>query len=172
MKSAKASNAALVKIADWIIKNDHVINSAMFFCKWFKHGQTSNAIWLSTAWPHLEQLLKQFVLQSCFFLALPRHTIIMTDKGFNRFDECAARCVHLFHRKKSAPLLPEGQEQHSKLTEDANWNKRKWYYSQNKDLGQKWYCQTLKIFRIISSEMKISFLILSWWCFSCLIFRE
>ena len=48
--SAKASNAALVKLTDWIIKNDHVINCAMFFCKWFKHGQTSNVIWLSTTW--------------------------------------------------------------------------------------------------------------------------
>ena len=47
---AKASNAALVKLIDWIIKNDHVINCAMFFCKWFKHGQTSNVIWLSTTW--------------------------------------------------------------------------------------------------------------------------
>ena len=31
---AKASNAALVKLTDWIIKNDHVINSEMFFTKW------------------------------------------------------------------------------------------------------------------------------------------
>ena len=50
---------------------------------------------------------KAIRLAVLFFLALPRHTIIMTDKGFNRFDECAARCIHLFHRKKSAPLLPE-----------------------------------------------------------------
>ena len=38
---------------------------------------------------------KQFVLQSCFFYALPRHTIIMKNKGFKFFDECATRCVHL-----------------------------------------------------------------------------
>ena len=48
--SAKASNAALVKLTDWIIKNNHVINCAMFFCKWLKHGHTSNVIWLSTTW--------------------------------------------------------------------------------------------------------------------------
>ena len=48
--SAKASNAALVKLTDWIIENGHVINCAMFFCKWFKHGQKSNVIWLSTTW--------------------------------------------------------------------------------------------------------------------------
>ena len=27
-----------------VIKNDHVINCAMFFCKWFKYGQTCNVI--------------------------------------------------------------------------------------------------------------------------------
>ena len=77
------------------------------------------------------------------------------------------------HRKKSAPLLPEGPVKYiytsskiQKFTKDAKWNKRKWLYSQNKDLSGK--CQTLKTFRIISSEMKISLLILSWWCFSCL----
>ena len=44
--SAKASNAALVKLTDWIIKNDHVINCVIFFCKWFKHGQTSSYLTL------------------------------------------------------------------------------------------------------------------------------
>ena len=48
--SPKASNPALVKLTDWIIKNDHVFNCAMFFCKWLKHGQTSKVIWLSTTW--------------------------------------------------------------------------------------------------------------------------
>ena len=32
--SAKSSNAALVKLTDWIIKNDHAINCVLFFCKW------------------------------------------------------------------------------------------------------------------------------------------
>ena len=48
--SAKASNAAMVKLTDWIIKNHHVINCAISFCKRFKHNQTSNVIWLSTTW--------------------------------------------------------------------------------------------------------------------------
>ena len=30
-----------------------------------------------------------------FFCVLSRHTNIMTGKGFNLFDECAAKCVHL-----------------------------------------------------------------------------
>ena len=54
--SAKASNAALVKFTDWIIRNDHMINCLMFFCKWFKYGQTSNVIWLSTAWLLISRL--------------------------------------------------------------------------------------------------------------------
>ena len=54
--SVKVSNAALAKLTDWIIKNDHVINCAMFFCKWFKHGQTGNVIWLSTTWFLIFQL--------------------------------------------------------------------------------------------------------------------
>ena len=32
--STKAWNATLVKLNYWIIKNDHVINCALFFCKW------------------------------------------------------------------------------------------------------------------------------------------
>ena len=47
--SAKASNAALVKLADWVIKNNHVINCANFSVS-DKYGQTSNVIWLSTTW--------------------------------------------------------------------------------------------------------------------------
>ena len=31
--SAKSSNAALVKLTDSIIKNDHAINCVLFFCK-------------------------------------------------------------------------------------------------------------------------------------------
>ena len=47
---AKATNASLAKITNCLIKNDHVINCVMIFCKWFKYGQTSNVIWLSTTW--------------------------------------------------------------------------------------------------------------------------
>ena len=31
--SARTSNSALVKLTGWIIKNDQMINSVMFFCK-------------------------------------------------------------------------------------------------------------------------------------------
>ena len=54
--SAKTSNdmqlakTALVKLTDWIIKNDHVINCAMLFCKRIKHDQKSNVIWPSITW--------------------------------------------------------------------------------------------------------------------------
>ena len=45
-------------------------------------------------------MTKQSVLQSCFCSVRQRHTNITTDKGFNLFDECAARCVHLFPEEK------------------------------------------------------------------------
>ena len=32
--SANALNAALIKLTDWIIKNDNVINCALLFYKW------------------------------------------------------------------------------------------------------------------------------------------
>ena len=45
-------------------------------------------------------MMKQFVLQSCLFYALLRHTNIVTDKGFNLLDKCAGRCVHLFSQEE------------------------------------------------------------------------
>ena len=63
-------------------------------------------------------------------------------------------------------------QQHSKFTEDANWNKPKRQYSQNTVLSRKWYCQTLEALTIISIDMKISLFTLIWWCFGwCLIWR-
>ena len=35
-----------------------------------------------------------------FFYVLSRHTNIMTDKGYNHFDECAARDVNLFPQEE------------------------------------------------------------------------
>ena len=32
----------------------------------------------------------------------------MTDKGFNLFDECTARCVDLFYQEEDAPIFGEG----------------------------------------------------------------
>ena len=31
----------------------------------------------------------------------------MTDKGFNLFDQCSSRCVHLSPQEEESPLLPE-----------------------------------------------------------------
>ena len=111
------------------------------------------------------QMKKQFVLQSCFYI-LPRHTNVMTNKGFSLFDEWSFRCVHLSPQEEEWTSSFLGKSkcthwEHSKFTEDANWNKRKWRYNLDKDLSGKWYCQILKAFRIISSEIQIWFLILS-----------
>ena len=40
-------------------------------------------------------IVKQFSC-SLVFCVLPRHTNKLPDKGFNIFDECGARCKHLF----------------------------------------------------------------------------
>ena len=66
----------------------------MFLCKWFKHGRTSNVIWLS------KTIDEAICLAALLFYVLPRHTNIMTDKVFKLFDECAARCVHLFPQEE------------------------------------------------------------------------
>ena len=52
-----------------------------------------------------------------FSYILPRHTNMMADKGFNVFDQCADRYVHLFLRKNSAPLFPEGTVRYTHLAE-------------------------------------------------------
>ena len=39
-------------------------------------------------------MTKQLFLILAFYV-LPMHTTMMSEKGFNLFDECAARCVHL-----------------------------------------------------------------------------
>ena len=109
----------------------------------------------------------------------------MTDKVFNLFHEYAARCVHLFPQEEEYTSFWEDSKiwhlavksvskiwQHSKFTEDANWNKQKSHYSQNWDLSGKWYCQTLKAFRIFSCEMKILLFIQSWDVLVLCIFRQ
>ena len=51
-------------------------------------------------------MMKEFVFQSCFFYVLSRHTNIITDKGFNLFDQCAARCVYLFPQQEECTSSP------------------------------------------------------------------
>ena len=50
-------------------------------------------------------IMKPFVL---FFYVLPRHTNITTGKVFNFFDSVLPDVHICSHRKKSAPLHPEG----------------------------------------------------------------
>ena len=69
-------------------------------------------------------MTKQFVLQSCFCYVLLRHANIMTDKGFNIFIECAARCVHLFPEEEEctssfwegSKMFTSGKIPHSQRT--------------------------------------------------------
>ena len=72
------------------------------------------------------------------------------------------------HRKKSAPLLPEGTVK-CIYTSVSIQNSQRMQTEINESVtiakvgfSQKWYCQTLKAFRIVSREIKISILILTW----------
>ena len=53
-------------------------------------------------------MTKQFVLQSCFFIALLKHTNIMTEQEHNLLMNVLPDVYICLLRKKSAPLLPEG----------------------------------------------------------------
>ena len=57
--------------------------------------------WKNIAWRHL---LKSRKYSNCKVLLhiIARHTNIITDKGFNLFDECAARCPHLFPQEEES----------------------------------------------------------------------
>ena len=98
----------------------------------------------------------------------------MRDKGFNIFNECTSRCVHL-------------------SPQEEDWTSSSWGYSKMYTSGSIANSQRmltginesgaiakisvrvesdavkhLKQCRIISSKMEIPFLILNWWYFSCL----
>ena len=109
-----------------------------------------------------------------FFCVLPMHTNIVTNKGFNLFDECSARRVHLFPQEKQCTSSSRG---YSKMcTSGIIGNSQRMLTEINKRGAiakiRIWVesdaVKHLKAFRIISSKMKISLLILSWWNFSCL----
>ena len=82
----------------------------------------------------------------------------MTGKRFSLFDECAARCVHLFPQEEQCTSFNWGDPK--MYTESAKWNKRMWHYSQNKDLS--WILiQGYKLGDLIWKIAKI----LWWWNF-------
>ena len=49
-------------------------------------------------------MTKQFVLHYVFYV-LPRHANIITDKGFDRFYECASKCVYLFPEEEECTFF-------------------------------------------------------------------
>ena len=106
-------------------------------------------------------VMKQFVLQSCFCV-LPRHNNIMTVKGFNLFDECTSRCVHLSPQEEECTSykmytfgsITSSQGMLTEINEGGAIAKIR--ISLESDTVKH-----LKAFRIISSKMPISILILS-----------
>ena len=109
---------------------------------------------------------------SIVFYALPRHTInAMTGKGLNVFDEYASRCVHLSTQVDECTSsfwgdskmytfgsIASSQRMPTEINESGAIAKIR--ISVESDTVKR-----LKAFRIISSEMAISLLILNRWCF-------
>ena len=50
-------------------------------------------------WP--KHLAKQCCIAVLLLDVLPSQKNLMTDKGFNLLDECAARCEHLYPQKEA-----------------------------------------------------------------------
>ena len=96
----------------------------------------------------------------------------MIDKVFNLFDECASRCVHLSPQEEGCTSSSWGDSK--MFTSGSVVNSQRMLTEINEgghnlatisvESGTVKY---LKAFRVISSEMPISLLILSWY-FSCL----
>ena len=86
----------------------------------------------------------------------------MTDKGFNTFDEFAARFVRLFP--------------HEEESTSSSWWDSKMYTSSSianslrmlTEIDKSGAIPKIKIWRWYFQTLNISLLILSWWCFSCL----
>ena len=74
-------------------------------------------------------MTKQLFLILAFYV-LPMHTTMMSDKGFNLFHECAARCVH---------LLPQEEECTSSSRGDS-----KMYTSGSMENSQRMLAETCK----------------------------
>ena len=58
-----------------------------------------------------------------FFHVLPRHTNIMADKGFNGFDACASRCVHLSPQEEECALSSWGDSKMYTSSSIARWQR-------------------------------------------------
>ena len=92
----------------------------------------------------------------------------MTDKGSNLFDECASRCVHMSPREEECTSSSRGD---SKMYTSGSIASSQRMLTEINESGaiakirisvKSDTAKHLEAFRVISSEMPISFLILSW----------
>ena len=90
---------------------------------------------------------KEITLKSGFLDMLPRYSNIMTDKGFNLFDKCAAQCLHF--------TVPPGRRGASQMT-PAEINKTS-AINKVRILVEQ-VVRRLKTFHFITTEMPISLL--------------
>ena len=92
----------------------------------------------------------------------------MAEKGFNLFDECASRCVHMSLRKKSATSFSWGDSKMYKFGSIVRSQRMLTEINESGTIAKKWISvesdtvKHLKTFIIISSEMPISLLVLNW----------
>ena len=109
-----------------------------------------------------------------FFNVLSRHASIMTNKGFNLFDDCAVRCVHLFPEEEEYTFSSWGDSKTYTSGGIAYSQRMLTEINKSSAIAKIRICvesntvKHLKVFGIISSKMHISFLTLSWWLFGCL----
>ena len=103
----------------------------------------------------------------------PWDTNMMTGKGFNLFDEYAARCAHLSPQEEECTCFSWGDIK--MYTSGSTANSQRMLTEINKNgctakirIWVESAFKRLKAFRIISSKLLISLLIPSWWYFSCL----
>ena len=89
----------------------------------------------------------KITLKSGFLDMLPRYSNIMADKGFNLFDECAARCLHF--------TVPPGMRGASQMT-PAEINKTS-AIAKVRILVEQ-VIRQLKTFQIIANKMSFSLL--------------
>ena len=110
---------------------------------------------------------RQFILSLVFYL-LRRHINILTGKGFNVLNEYASRCVRLSPQEEGCTSSSWGD---CKMCTSGSIASSKRLPTEVNESGaiakirisvENDAVKHLKVFRLISSEMPISLLILSW----------
>ena len=97
---------------------------------------------------------------------------IVTNKGLNLFDDCAAKCVYLCLQEEEctySKIYTPGTIANSKTDRTPTKKNHKWCCFQSNNFSRtRDTIRHLKSFRVISSEVLVLLLILCWYYFGCL----